>query len=74
MLPRLPRLVESVGGNLAAYMSMMARDKKIQMPLYEVLVYPMSSNDVNSESYINYASAKPLNKPMVEWFYKNYAG
>jgi acetyl esterase len=65
---------ESAGGNLAANMSMMARDKKIQMPLYEVLVYPMSSNDVNSESYIKYTLAKPLNKPMMEWFYKNYAG
>ena len=65
---------ESAGGNLAANMSIMARDKKIQMPLYEVLVYPMSSNDVNSESYVKYAAAKPLNKPMMEWFYKNYAG
>ncbi len=65
---------ESAGGNLAANMSMMARDKKIQMPLYEVLVYPMSSNDVNSESYVKYAAAKPLNKPMMQWFYKNYAG
>ena len=65
---------ESAGGNLAANMSMMARDKKIQMPLYQVLVYPMSSNDVNSESYVKYAAAKPLNKPMMEWFYKNYAG
>ncbi len=71
---KLALVGESAGGNLAANMSMMARDKKIQMPLYEVLVYPMSSNDVNSESYVKYAAAKPLNKPMMEWFYKNYAG
>ena len=71
---KIALLGESAGGNLAANMSMMARDKKIQMPLYEVLVYPMCSNDVNSESYLKYAAAKPLNKPMMEWFYKNYAG
>lgn len=71
---RLALVGESAGGNLAANMSIMARDKKIQLPLYEVLVYPMSSNDVNSESYVKYAAAKPLNKPMMEWFYKNYAG
>ena len=65
---KLAVLGESAGGNLAANMSMMARDKKIQMPLYEVLVYPMSSNDVSSESYLKYAAAKPLNKPMMEWF------
>ncbi len=62
---------ESAGGNLAANMSMMARDKKIQMPLYEVLVYPIANNDINSESYVKFAGAKPLNKPMMEWFIKN---
>ena len=63
---------ESAGGNLAANVSIMARDKKIQMPLYQVLVYPVASSDVNSESYLKYAAAKPLNKPMMEWFVKNY--
>ena len=63
---------ESAGGNLATNVSMMARDKKIQMPLYQVLVYPVANNDMNSESYVKYAAAKPLNKPMMEWFVKNY--
>lgn len=59
---------ESAGGNLAANVSIMARDKKIAMPVHEVLVYPIASNDVNSASYTKYASAKPLDKPMMEWF------
>jgi len=63
---------ESAGGNLAANVSMMARDKKIQMPVYQVLVYPIANNDVNSESYVKYAAAKPLSKPLMEWFFKNY--
>ena len=62
---------ESAGGNLAMNVSMLARDKKIKMPLYQVLVYPVANNDLNSESYIKYAAAKPLNKPMMEWFVKN---
>ncbi len=62
---------ESAGGNLAANVSMMARDNKIKMPLYEVLVYPVANNDLNSESYVKYAAAKPLDKPMMEWFVKN---
>lgn len=65
---------ESAGGNLAANVSMMARDKKIKLPLYEVLVYPVANNDLNSESYVKYAAAKPLNKPMMEWFVKNALG
>ena len=59
---------ESAGGNLAANVSIMARDKNIMMPVHQVLVYPIASNDVNSASYIKYASAKPLDKPMMEWF------
>ncbi|WP_205573256.1 alpha/beta hydrolase [Flavisolibacter nicotianae] len=65
---------ESAGGNLACNMSIMARDKGIQMPVHQLLVYPVASNDMNSESYHKYAAAKPLNKPMMEWFAKNYLG
>lgn len=65
---------ESAGGNLATNVSIMARDKKIQVPLYQVLVYPVANNDMNAESYVKYANAKPLNKPMMEWFVKNYLG
>ena len=41
------------------------------MPLYQVLVYPIANNDVNSESYVKFAAAKPLSKPLMEWFIKN---
>ncbi len=63
---------ESAGGNLACNVSIMARDKKIPMPVYQVLVYPVANNDMNTASYQQYAAAKPLNKPMMEWFGKNY--
>lgn len=63
---------ESAGGNLALNVSIMARDKKVQMPLYQVLVYPVANNDMTNESYTKYAMAKPLNKAMMEWFVKNY--
>ena len=63
---------ESAGGNLATNVSIMARDKKLQMPLYQVLVYPVANNDMNSESYVKYANAIPLSKPVMAWFVKNY--
>lgn len=65
---------ESAGGNLACNVSIMARDKGIRMPLHQLLVYPIANSDMNSESYQKYAAAKPLNKPMMEWFAKNYLG
>ena len=63
---------ESAGGNLAANVSIMARDKKIMVPLFAVLVYPVANNDMTTESYTKYANAKPLNKAMMGWFVKNY--
>ncbi len=68
---RIAVVGESAGGNLAANVSMMARDKKIKMPLYQVLVYPIANDDINSDSYVKYAAAKPLSKPMMQWFIKN---
>jgi acetyl esterase len=63
---------ESAGGNLAANVSIMARERGLAMPVHQLLVYPIASNDLNSNSYKKYAAAKPLNKPMMEWFFKNY--
>lgn len=63
---------ESAGGNLAANVSIMARDKKIMIPLHQVLVYPIAQSHMNTASYTKYAAAKPLNKPMMEWFTKHY--
>lgn len=68
---RIALVGESAGGNLAANVSIMARDKKVKMPSYQVLVYPVANNDTASESYVKYAAAKPLNKPMMLWFIKN---
>lgn len=65
---------ESAGGNLACNISMMARDKGITVPMHQVLVYPVANSDMNSESYLKYAAAKPLNKPMMGWFAKHYLG
>ncbi|WP_208023363.1 alpha/beta hydrolase [Duganella alba] len=63
---------ESAGGNLATVVSMMARDKKAQLPIMQLLVYPVVSDDMSTPSYVQNADAKPLNKPMMAWFFKHY--
>jgi acetyl esterase/lipase len=63
---------ESAGGNLAAAVSMMARDSGVQLPVHQVLVYPIAGYDVNTPSYQENADAKPLNKPMMQWFFEKY--
>lgn len=73
--PKMVAVVgESAGGNLACNVSIMARDKGVTLPVCQVLVYPVANNDMNSESYQKNAMAKPLNKPMMEWFAKQYLG
>jgi acetyl esterase len=63
---------ESAGGNLAANVSIMARDKHIMLPVHQVLVYPITQADMNTESYKMYEKAKPLNKAMMGWFTEKY--
>lgn len=65
---------ESAGGNLATVVSMMARDKKVAIPVHQLLVYPVVNDDMNTPSYKKYADAKPLNKAMMGWFFKHYGG
>ena len=69
---RVGILGESAGGNLAANVSIMARDKRIKMPMAEVLVYPIAQSDTNTASYQKNAIAKPLNRSMMVWFYRMY--
>ena len=63
---------ESAGGNMAAAVSVMAREHKMQMPIYQVLVYPIADNNVETPSYVENAKAKPLNRAGMQWFFKNY--
>lgn len=63
---------ESAGGGLACAVSMMARDKKVQMPKHQLLVYPIAGYDLNTPSYQANTQTKPLNKDLMAWFFKYY--
>ena len=71
-LKRIALVGESAGGNLAAAVSMMARDKKLQMPLHEVLVYPIAGYDFTTVSYKESDSTKPLSTGLMKWFFQKY--
>lgn len=63
---------ESAGGNLAIATAIAARDGKLRAPVAILAVYPVASNDTTSASYQQYAAAKPLSRPMMSWFFKQY--
>jgi acetyl esterase/lipase len=62
---------ESAGGNLAANVALMAKEMKTKKPVYQLLVYPVAGNDMDTPSYKENANAKPLGKADMEWFVKN---
>jgi acetyl esterase len=35
-------------------------------------VYPIARYDMNTPSYTQYAAAKPLSKPLMQWFFDKY--
>ncbi|MGI8598836.1 MAG: alpha/beta hydrolase [Chitinophagaceae bacterium] len=63
---------ESAGGNLAAAVSMMARDKGMQLPVHQVLVYPIAGYDFSTPSYMESDSTKPLSSGLMKWFFEKY--
>ncbi|MDE1152320.1 MAG: alpha/beta hydrolase [Micavibrio sp.] len=65
---------ESAGGNLAAVVSLMARDRDDILPVHQLLVYPVTDilNGLNSVSATENKEAKPLNTGMLAWFYGHY--
>ena len=72
-----PKLVavagESAGGNLAASVAIRARDLRLQqMPVYQVLIYPITNYAFDSPSQQQNPDTRPLNTPMLRWFYGKY--
>ena len=63
---------ESAGGNLAVATAIAARDRKLPMPIHQMVVYPIAGFDTNTASYKENAAAAPLSKPAMEWFFKQY--
>lgn len=66
---RVALVGESAGGNMANAVSIMAQAQGIQMPVHQVLVYPVADVSMDTPSYRENAKAKPLNAPMMKWFF-----
>jgi acetyl esterase/lipase/short-subunit dehydrogenase len=63
---------ESAGGNLALSTAIVARDRGMRLPAHILAVYPIADGNTDSESYREHADAKPLNRPMMAWFFDHY--
>jgi acetyl esterase/lipase len=69
---RLAVAGNSVGGNMAAVVSLMAKDKKGPEIKLQVLFWPVTDVNFETESYNRYATGRFLSRNMMIWFWDNY--
>ncbi len=62
----------SVGGNMAAVVSLMAKDKKGPEIKQQVLLWPVTDANFETASYNEMAEGRFLTKNMMIWFWDNY--
>lgn len=69
---RLAVAGNSVGGNMAAVVSLMAKDKGTPAIKYQVLLWPVTDANFNTGSYEQFAEGHFLTRNMMKWFWDNY--
>ncbi len=63
---------DSAGGNLAAVVALMARDRGALSLRYQLLVYPVTDSACDTPSYRENADGYFLTKDMMLWFWNHY--
>lgn len=69
---RLAVVGNSAGGNIAAAVSLMAKDKKGPALKFQVLFWPVTDANFETVSYNEFASDRFLTKNMMIWFWDSY--
>ncbi|HDR9258586.1 TPA: alpha/beta hydrolase [Burkholderia vietnamiensis] len=69
---RLAVVGNSVGGNMAAVVALMAKDKGGPAIRFQGLLWPVTDHDFNTGSYGAYAQGHFLTRPLMKWFWNAY--
>jgi acetyl esterase len=69
---RLAVVGNSAGGDLAAAVALMAKDRNGPALKLQVLFWPVTNADLETVSYNKYANDRFLTKNMMKWFWDNY--
>ena len=65
---------DSAGGNLAAVVSLRARDESGPAIRFQLLVYPVTDHNYETVSYRDNAEGYLLTRDGMEWFWNHYLG
>jgi acetyl esterase len=69
---RLAVVGNSVGGNMAAAVTLMAKEQGAPAIRYQVLFWPVTDANFDTESYHAYAEGFFLTRNMMKWFWDAY--
>ena len=62
----------SVGGNMTAVMSLMAKEKGGPEIKFQVMMWPIVDADFETESYKQFGEKRFLTSPLMKWMYDTY--
>ena len=63
---------DSAGGNLAAAVSLMARDRRGPSLAFQLLVYPVTHCNYTTSSYQSFAEGYMLTRASMQWYWNHY--
>jgi acetyl esterase len=69
---RLAVAGNSAGGNMATAIAMMAKKMKGPLISLQLLLWPVTNADFDTESYHKYSAERFLTRNMMMWFWDNY--
>jgi len=69
---RLAVAGDSVGGNMAAAVTLMAKKRRDPKITFQLLFYPVTDSGFDTASYIQFADGPWLTKRAMEWFWDAY--
>jgi acetyl esterase len=64
---------DSAGGNLAAAVSLMARDQKLSLIIRQILIYPAMSGKLDQPSIVRNANVPILTQKQIQFYLQCYA-
>lgn len=70
---RLAVAGDSVGGNMAAAVTLLAKERGGPKITFQALFYPVTDANFDSQSYMTYQEGYWLTREAMKWFWNNYA-
>ena len=64
---------DSVGGNMATVMTLLAKERKGPEIAFQLLLYPVTDANFDTESYHAFAEGPWLTREAMKWFWDAYA-